>query len=795
MNHLFAPTRKSGTFCLILLLLGLVSLPFLSVLYPGGGMVLSFRAGDVAQQFYAYRSFIHEEFRKGRFPLWNPYILSGTNFHGEGQPALLYPPTWLFGLLSPDTAINWYFYAHSLLLALALFFYLRELGLSRESSFFGSLVFAISSAPILRIYPGHLPNYPALALAPLFLLLWEKFLTYGRVRPLLLLSLVYACFILSGHAQSLLYFSIFFLFYSMWTIAAGKGTEGKTKRTAALIAALSLGILLASAHLLPAWDFAQNSFRQRMTYEFCSQFSYAPENFLTLLYPSLFGGHARTPVWGRNNLWEMTAYLGIIPLVFAALGALFSKHPRKVCFLVAAGVFSLLALGGHTPLFYLLYKFVPLFDKFRGNSKFITLVVFSLSILAAFGFELLFSTQEPRARKDLPPLKKILKTGVGLSLALAMVSILLFWVFSDSRRWNSFVQWRYEQGETIERSILTNEKELGLAQKTARESIGLTGLLAMGIALYFGFSGRKKLEDLPAAKWLLLSGVLADSFLFGAKYYVSFPIRDIQPPREIVEALSQGKNLYRVMAPSLSPNTFMLSKIESVEGYVGNVSDRYNRFINRAQGIPEETLQTYARMAQYSSALKLLNVLYVILPSTTAIQNPPLQRLISSEGLTVYQNQEFIPRVYFPKRIWFVETPGEALAIATRGNFDPRDLTILEDGERAGQRIEYGESPLDFQILKYALNEILLQVQSFQPRLIVIANSFDPNWKISIDGRKAGAVFPANYVLQGFYIPEGTHLLRIFFSPDSLKVGIILSAVGFLVWVLWWVRSKPPVNK
>jgi hypothetical protein len=38
-------------------------------------------------------------------------------------------------------------------------------------------------------------------------------------------------------------------------------------------------------------------------------------------------------------------------------------------------------------------------------------------------------------------------------------------------------------------------------------------------------------------------------------------------------------------------------------------------------------------------------------------------------------------------------------------------------------------------------------------------------------------------------------LLSIFFSPDSLKAGIFLSAVGFLIWVLWWVRSKPRPNE
>jgi hypothetical protein len=718
--------------------------------------------------------------------------MSGTNFHGEGQPALLYPPTWLFSLLSPETAINLFFFSHSLLLALALFFYLRELGLTKESSFLGSLVFAISSVPVLRIYPGHLPNYPALALAPLFLLFWEKFLRRGGLRILLLLSGVYACLILSGHAQFLLYFSIFFLFYSLWAVMAENGADGKKKgkRTVALIASLSMGILLASAHLLPAWDFAQNSFRQRMTYEFCSQFSYAPENFLTLVYPSLFGDHVHSPYWGRNNLWEMTAYIGVIPLVFAALGAFFSRHPRKVCFLAAVVVFSLLALGSHTPLFSLLYKFVPLFDKFRGNSKFITIVVFSLSILAAFGFELLFGRQEPKAKTAPLGIKKILKTGMVLSLTIAMISILFFWILSDSGRWNSLVQWRYHQGETIEKSILKDEKELRATQRTARESVGLTGLLALGVALFFGFSARKKPEELPVGKWLLLSGILADSFLFGAKYYASFPIREIRPPGEIVDTISQGKDLFRVMAPSLSPNTFMLSGIESIEGYVGNVLDRYNRFVNRAQGISGERLQTYAQMTRYSSALRLLNVQYVILPSTSGIENQSLQRFLSSQGLTIYRSMEFIPRVYSPRKIQFVESSGEALALAAKGDFDPRDLTILEDRERAGQKIEYEESPVYFQVLKYTPNEILLQVQSSQPRLIVIANSFDPNWKAFINGQKAGPVIPANYVLQGVHIPKGTHLLTIFFFPDSLKTGIILSAIGLLAWTILWIWGK-----
>ena len=246
MQKSFFTSEKKEILVLILLLL-LVFIPFLPVLSSSGERVLSYKNTDIAQQFYAYKYFIHKEFQKGRIPLLNPYLMSGTNFNGEGQPALFYPTTWLLAHFSPETAINLHFLLHSLLLAVSFFLYLKELGLTKESSFWGSLVFALSSGPVLRIYPGHLPNYPALALAPLFLLFWERFLKNKKLRNLLLISLIYALLIFSGHAQFLFYFSIFFVFYVLWSIlaTAEKTRKEKGLRLLAFGLALLLGIVIS----------------------------------------------------------------------------------------------------------------------------------------------------------------------------------------------------------------------------------------------------------------------------------------------------------------------------------------------------------------------------------------------------------------------------------------------------------------------------------------------------------------------------------------------------------------------
>ena len=55
---------------------------------------------------------------------------------------------------------------------------------------------------------------------------------------------------------------------------------------------------------------------------------------------------------------------------------------------------------------------------------------------------------------------------------------------------------------------------------------------------------------------------------------------------------------------------------------------------------------------------------------------------------------------------------------------------------------------------------------------------------------KISAVVPANYVLQAALIPEGSHLVKIYFFPDSFKTGIILTIIGLLAWTLLWIWNK-----
>src|SRR5215813_13328319 len=47
---------------------------------------------DAADFFYPYFAFVHEELRNFRFPLWNPFTMSGFPIIGDPEAQIFYPP-------------------------------------------------------------------------------------------------------------------------------------------------------------------------------------------------------------------------------------------------------------------------------------------------------------------------------------------------------------------------------------------------------------------------------------------------------------------------------------------------------------------------------------------------------------------------------------------------------------------------------------------------------------------------------------------------------------------------------
>lgn len=92
----------------------------------------------------------------------------------------------------------------------------------------------------------------------------------------------------------------------------------------------------------------------------------------------------------------------------------------------------------------------------------------------------------------------------------------------------------------------------------------------------------------------------------------------------------------------------------------------------------------------------------------------------------------------------------------------------------------------------YAPKRIVLQAKAGTPAVLLLNDRFDPNWKVTVDGKRE-TLLRCNYLMRGVYLQPGTHTVEFRFEPPVDTLYVSLAAVVFgmlLVGYLALVRKK-----
>ncbi len=66
-----------------------------------------------------------------------------------------------------------------------------------------------------------------------------------------------------------------------------------------------------------------------------------------------------------------------------------------------------------------------------------------------------------------------------------------------------------------------------------------------------------------------------------------------------------------------------------------------------------------------------------------------------------------------------------------------------------------------------------------RPGIIVLADAFDPGWRLTIDGR-AAPILRANLLMRAAAVGAGRHTLVYRYDPASVRIGACISLAGLL---------------
>ncbi len=355
-------------------------------------------------QFFPWREFTVTELQAGRVPFWNPYSGGGAPLFANYQTALLYPPNWLYVLLSPAYAMSVVAVLHVLWAGLGMWVFGRRLGMSVLGQGVSTLSFALAGYHIARL--GSFPTANAVAWIPwlfwaVLCIIEDRSWLYTGV-----LGLVTSMLLLTGHAQTAWYALLGAGLFTLW----GAGVLMRDAQRAIRLRILglaALGVVLGAGTAAPQLLFTAELLSQSqraggVSFETVTNISFPLLRLLNFIAPDFFGsavdGTYLTPDTGI--FFEERVYIGLLPLI-AALAAFTGwvqrrnllsldqwRAFRSVPFWVVLAVLGIvLAQGSYGSVYRVLYDYVPTFDAFREPVRWMIWPVFALTVLAGIGIQ------------------------------------------------------------------------------------------------------------------------------------------------------------------------------------------------------------------------------------------------------------------------------------------------------------------------------------------------------------------------------------------------------------------------
>ena len=550
--------------CLNLLALFTLAM-FAKVLFLSPHEVLSNMNWDLNYDFIPRRSFGFDELRAGNLALWNPHCAAGTPFFGNFEPALLYPLNFLYLLLPLVAAINWTIALHLFLGGVFTFYWARSRGLHSLACLLSALIFMCCGPHFLQIQVGHLSNLATLIWAPLLFLIIDKLVDRPSVALCLPGMLVVAMMILAGHPQYVFYLGVAAGIYSMLNLLRARDRG----RILLGLAAIAVGgACLAAVQLFTGLQEGRESVRSLGTsYGFASSFSFPPENLLTLVAPWCFGDMQQTPYWGRWYLTEVSLFVSVMGLLLAVQGMARGRPATRRFSVTMLLVVVLLAMGCYTPLFSLLFHYVPGFNMFRGMDKFLWLAALFLSLLAGIGMDQMLR------RRSAPWWLVIGAAGLGIVLCLlASLPTQRDWwagVIQSVPKNNATLRRAEDYWDPLFISVTSTQASLSLIRG------GLT-LFAAAFLLRLAHFRR----NLACVAMLLLAFV--ELTLFAASSLASFTPKPFYSPG-VRGFLAQHPGDYRIQ--HYNPNAAMTAGALDIGGDDPTGLLRYRRFLNFSEGL------------------------------------------------------------------------------------------------------------------------------------------------------------------------------------------------------------------
>ena len=719
------------------------------------------------------------------FPVWNPLLYGGMPFLDGMHGDIFYPPSLALFFMDARTMWGWKMALHIFMAGCFTYIWLRQIGVSRNASFIGGLIYMMSPLLVSMVYPGgdgKLFNY---ALAPLLFWLTERAVATPRLRTFAALSLGVALLVFTSQMQ-VAYFCIwgftFYFFFRAIQLYRAKAVA----HIAAFAVAGILGVAAAAVQFVPPlqylreWSHRSDKTAQAETgYAFSTSWSLHPEEVMSLIVPEFVGDNVQTEMrtagtyWGRNPFKLNLEYASFIPLLLLPL-LLLRRRNARTWFFIGLSVFAVLfALGANTPFFRLFYL-IPGVSLFRAPGLIIFLYGLSIATLGALAIDR--AVEWVRDAESEQSTRRSLWIGVGVLGVLALLASA--GLFVDI--WRGVFDARLEGPKFL--ALETNLPLMKVGfwmvfviaaliaaawEAFARGIVGARGFVVILALLVFVDLYR---WDRPFIRGTVLMNRVDDPIRDTADETMAF-FKSRQQAGEVFRVVDLGR-IAQLQGTPYPDNAFALHGIEQLGGHHGNELARYRQLIGGDR--PYALIESQLRLAD------ITNTVYFTSPQP--IDAPGFTEVFRGSRAVVYRKEGVLPRAYVVSN---VEVVPDAVAVqrVLSPEFNARTTAMLPEPLPAGIALRPTQQPAVVNWLKRSNNEQRIHVNADAPVLLVVLDNYYKAWKATVNGQET-PILRANHTFRAIPVPAGPHEVVMRYDASYIAPWAMLSGFTLLLLMI-----------
>lgn len=719
---------------------------------------------DARAHFQAQLQFLANALHDGQSPFWTPNVFGGSPQIADPQSLIFSPAVllaWFFDEPSFRT-MDTFVFALLGLGGLAIVGIFKDRNWHPAGAMVAGLAFAFGSAAAWRIqHVGQVMSFAQFGIT-----LWLLLRALERTSWLygVLAGVSGALIVAKPDQVGLLGIYVLVGVVVHHWLSSTQPRAAFFSSLTPLGAGAAAGILLAGGPLLMTYLFADASQRSLISYSEAIKGSLHPAFLLTGLIGDIFGAaDAKVDYWGPSSAsWDPgilnlsqnmgEIYFGALPAIViltigVTRGLLWHRDVRV--FTIALVLMVLYALGGYTPVFRVMYDFVPGVQGFRRPAD-ATFYIGGLgAIVGGYLVHRLLATDFKPATRTLHIYKFAVLIGCFVLAA--------------------FVAWRFNHMADAVKPIFVaalvaigGVALLRFLQVSARHApVFAASSLALFMVIDLGINnGPNESTALAPTAYDVLNPETKNATIALLKSRLD---QTTDPARrDRVELLGVG---------FAWPNVGMIHGFDHVLGYNPL---RLKEFVDAAGAgdtiaTPDQRKFTPLMPSYRSTFADLMGLRWIA--SSVPIQqiDPNLRagdlRLIArTDDAYVYENPRALPRAMFVRE-W---KPADFEHMTQTGEwpeFDPRRQVLLEDAPEEPHRVT-NNGPAQVRLKSYENTRVEIEVDSPDAGFVVLNDIWHPWWTATVNGEEVD-ILKANVVFRAVHIAAGKSTIVYEFKPIS----------------------------